>query len=731
MNLRAQTTLVCGALALAIALSTVLGGKFRKQHVLFVGFAADMALWYLSQSLFGFFQASVWERLRMVLAVLLPVFAVSLFEALVPIEGRRSRLGRVALVLAVPMLVLALSPYVTEDPVRVAIFVYVFGLVAAGLHELYRRGVLSGSRATQRRVRFLVVIGAIAAMFSVGDFPWIEGYDPPPVGLVVSVVFLFALAQALRHERLLDLYEMVGRLAVATVVAFVIAGLFYLLLNVIGPFQTMYLNAVLVAIVVQVLFNPLSDKVEQYVQRLFFRERGSLHAAVAEARRKLAHTLKVEEMATAVMAVLERSRSITSAALYLRDEAGAGFEKLAGFGRKAPEYVEYAPARALLERLERGTVLLDELRRQARGELPGGGAPSPSEALLAAEAVLGPMSGGVLLAIRAEGSDLLGLCVVSDERIRDAFTPEDVGVLEMLAAQIGVVVVNSRVYAKMQERDRLAVLGQMAAGLAHEIRNPLGAIKGAAQLLAEPGGGAGVDPSSQEFVSIIIEEVDRLNRVVGSVLDLARQNTDAVAPIDVNPVVRRTVQVMSAEWHGDDVEVAVTLGDSLPRTAIAAEQLQQVLMNLVRNAAQAMRGKGRIGIGTRLRESPSGTFIEIAVSDTGPGISRKALQSIFLPFFTTKSEGTGLGLAISQRIVQVAGGRIEVRTREGAGTTFTVILPAVMEALGTPTPGTVGLAARGAGSGAAERPSAPQPAASEAPAPAGAAGLVPPGAHEA
>ena len=690
MNPRAQTTLVCGALALAIAVSTLLGGKFRKQHLLFVGFAADMGFWYLSQSLFGFFQASVWERLRMVLAVLLPVFAVTLFEALVPIEGRRARLGKVAGGLALPMLVLAVSPYVTHDAVRAAIFVYVFGLVAAGLHELYRRGVLSGSRAMRRRVRFLVVIGALAALFSIGDFPWFEGYDPPPVGVVVSVVFLFALAQALRHERLLDLYEMVGRLAVATVVAFVIAGLFYLLLNVIGPFQTMYLNAALVAIVVQVLFNPLSTKVEQYIQRLFFRERGALHLAVADARRKLAHTLEIEELGGVVMAALERSRTITTAALYLRDDAGTGFERLATFGRRTPEYIEYATARPVVERLEQGAVLLGQAHGSEAGE--HGQRTSVAEAPIAVEAVFGKVAGGVVLAVRGDGTDLLGLLVVADERIRDAFSPEDVSLFEMLAAQIGVVVVNSRVYEKMQERDRLAVLGQMAAGLAHEIRNPLGAIKGAAQLLGEPGGGATLDATSQEFVQIIIAEVDRLDRVVGSVLDLARQNTDIVTAIDVNLFVRRTVQIMSTEWLSGEVEVETKLGESLPRIAIAPEQLQQVLMNLLRNAAQAMRGQGRITVRTRLRENPSGGFVEVAVSDTGPGISPTALQSIFLPFFTTKSEGTGLGLAISQRIVRGAGGRIEVRSREGRGTTFTVVLPVTSDARGTPTPAMVGMA---------------------------------------
>src|SRR6185503_855238 len=140
------------------------------------------------------------------------------------------------------------------------------------------------------------------------------------------------------------------------------------------------------------------------------------------------------------------------------------------------------------------------------------------------------------------------------------------------------------------------------------------------------------------------------------------------------------------------------LDPSLPRVAIDPEQLRQVLMNLLRNAAQAMKGRGKITVSSRIRfgrGTRSGapgegeTFVEINVADNGPGISQKVLENLFMPFFTTKEKGTGLGLAISQRIVQGAGGRIDVRSYEGKGSSFSVVLPAVTDALGTPTPGPV------------------------------------------
>ncbi len=691
-DVRTRTTLVCGALALAIAVSALLRkGRLRSVHWLFAAFAADIGFWYLSQSLFGFFQAPIWDRLRVALAVLLPVFAVNFFEAMVPAEdGDRPRAGKLSVIAAIPTMALGLSPYFELTITRVGIFLYSVSVVAAGLWEMGQRGLHSGSRAIQRRVRFLVVTGALAGLFTVADFVWIIGYvpayHPPPVGIVLSMVFLFMLAQALRHERLLDLYEMLGRLIVATAVAFIIGFTFYLLVTTVGQFNTMWLNAIIVAIVVLVLFNPLRDWVETQIQRFVFREGRRLAAALERARRKLAHTLEVEHMAEIVMFALEQSRSVTTAALYIVVDDGRLYEELKTIGSGAPQRIEVATANALLERLADGAVVLEQISREL-AEARESDQRAKHEAVLAAAEVLGELNKtAVVVGIRTEDDELVGLLVVADERIRDAFSPEDIGRLEVLCSQLGLVVENSRVYTKMKERDRLAVLGQMAAGLAHEIRNPLGAIKGAAQLLAEPGADTELDAASQEFIGIILEEVDRLNDVVGSVLDLARENTGSVGPIDVNGVIRRTLQVMSADWTEHAVEIETSLDEELPRAAIAAEQLRQVLINVLQNATQAVRGSGRVVVNTRTRSRGERTWVTISVRDDGPGIGATALKSIFLPFFTTKDGGTGLGLAICQRIVQGAGGRIEVRSREGEGTTFDIVLPAAMDALGTPTP---------------------------------------------
>lgn len=699
MDLRTRTTLLCGALALAIAASILLRGRNRTVHRIFAMFAADMGLWYLAQSLYSLGRDPLWSRFTAILAILLPQFALHLFEAVVPHPpGRRSRLLRVAGMLALPTAVLVLATQHRNPASRTVVFFYVFGLLAAGLWSLALRGRASPSRATQGRVRFLVVVGALAAIFSCADFLWFLGAELPPVGAVLSIVFVFMLAESLRRERLLDLYELLGRLLVSTALAFSLAGIFYVFVELVGGFDTMYLNAVLAAIVILVLFEPLRLEVERRIHRVFFRERGDLVAAVGEARRKLVYVLELDELRSVFASAMEESRRVTAAALYLTDPTGYAFDRAAGVGESLPERIELASARPLLDRVARGPVALEPVAREAAERRAVGQPDEELEAILSAAEVLGPLREGVVLPIREGRGELAGLLVVADDRVRDAFADDEVALLESFAAQIGIVIENSQVYRRMRERERLVTIGQMATGLAHEVKNPLGAIKGAAQLLADPAPGAPeLDASSREFVAIILEEVDRLDRVVGSILDYARPTRGNPGPVDVNAVVRRTVQILSSD-RSDEATIETSIEGNLPTVRVDAEQLRQVLLNLVQNAVQAMNGRGVVRVATRVRggrardaAGPPGwvepawvepAWVEIAVSDSGPGISQKVLKNLFVPFFTTKNVGTGLGLAISQRIVRGAGGSIEVRTGEGAGTTFTVVLPASLDPLG-------------------------------------------------
>lgn len=220
---------------------------------------------------------------------------------------------------------------------------------------------------------------------------------------------------------------------------------------------------------------------------------------------------------------------------------------------------------------------------------------------------------------------------------------------------------------QLRRADRLSALGELSAGMAHEIRNPLGSIRGTAEILQD-----GIDPSDKryEFTRILIKEVDRLNRVVEDFLRFARPAPVERGRFDVNEALREvlTLTRQPALKNGVRMELAAGMLPPLPGDR---EQLKQAFLNMVLNALQAMPGGGALTISTDLVDDQ----LRIRFADTGQGIPAENLERIFNPFFTTRQEGTGLGLAITHRIIQGHGGRIEAQSQLGKGTTFTVILP--------------------------------------------------------
>jgi len=426
------------------------------------------------------------------------------------------------------------------------------------------------------------------------------------------------------------------------------------------------------------------------------RERHELRFRMDNLRRELMNVIDVRDLVRRILASLEQSRRITHAAIYLLDGEGTGYELVGFVGPRPADRLDVATRRPFFDRLRSNPVMLEALERELAQLEAGGAAPQTEvETLDVIARTLDEMNGSLAVPIMsspdrqdAPGEMLLGVLCLRDERLRNAFGLDDLDLFRMLAAQAAITIENSRVYERMKERDRLAALGEMAAGLAHEIRNPLGAIKGAAQLLVSADGKPVPQQEGVEFLHIIVEEVNRLNRVVTQFLDYARPYKGDTHEVQVNEVVRRTVALLEAEGNAAQVRFEVRLDDAVPMIRGDAEQLRQVFLNLGINALQAMPQGGKLTISTQGR-SPrrlgAGSFVEIRFQDTGVGIAREHLKNLFIPFYTTKEKGTGLGLPISQRIVTQHGGVIEVRSEPGRGTTFLVFLPVAEETSVTTT----------------------------------------------
>jgi two-component system sensor histidine kinase HydH len=223
---------------------------------------------------------------------------------------------------------------------------------------------------------------------------------------------------------------------------------------------------------------------------------------------------------------------------------------------------------------------------------------------------------------------------------------------------------------EVQRREKLAALGGLAAGIAHEIRNPLSSVKGMATYFKTR---LASDPEAREAAEVMISETNRLNRVISELLEFARPSNISPVLTEINTVIEHSLRLISADLEAHDISLDLHLEPDLPSVHLDPDRFIQCLLNLYLNGIQAMDRGGRLTVATRPAQDEG---VEIEVSDSGAGISEEDIQHIFDPYFTTKASGTGLGLAIVHKIVDNHQGRITVRSTPGAGTAFVIWLPA-------------------------------------------------------
>ena len=321
---------------------------------------------------------------------------------------------------------------------------------------------------------------------------------------------------------------------------------------------------------------------------------------------------------------------------------------------------------------------------------------------------------------RASGrraADLLRTVVAGDDVVRDAFRAtrlEREAVLHSPAGEIPVrlhsyrvgrppwvlltlrdLTQTRRMQQELRRHERLATLGQLSAGVAHEIRNPLAGIGTSAQVLLRR-----FEPRDERarFVRVILEEVARLDRIVTSLLQYARPRAPVLAQGSLEACIRRVLELQAEPLAHAGLRVEVDVASRLPAVYIDADLVTQVLLNVTLNAVQAMTRGGTLRYEVRRLKrrhparapgrragDPAGSrretrpgwlaYVQLRVSDTGAGIPRGVMAKLFDPFFTTRPSGTGLGLSISQTIMQEHGGSIEIASREGRGTTVLLNFP--------------------------------------------------------
>lgn len=225
-----------------------------------------------------------------------------------------------------------------------------------------------------------------------------------------------------------------------------------------------------------------------------------------------------------------------------------------------------------------------------------------------------------------------------------------------------------RLEQQVRQGEKLAAVGELAAGAAHEIRNPLTALKGFIQLFSRR---SEMPENDRTMLNIMLQEIDRIDSLIHSLLLLARPAKPDRRPCYVPELIDQVLMLTQTHPHADRVQVETTYAPSTPTVLLDEAQLKQVFINLIQNAYDALEDGGRLTISTKEQDG----WLRVDIADDGPGMSQSVQTKLYDPFFTTKEKGTGLGLAVTFRIVHAHGGRLEVDSAPGQGTRFIVLLP--------------------------------------------------------
>ncbi len=418
-------------------------------------------------------------------------------------------------------------------------------------------------------------------------------------------------------------------------------------------------------------FQLLKIKAERQVEQYLFKNKYDYKKTISDLSRAMVSILDIHELCREIITTTTEAMRVNKASIFVFDEEDGGYKLYDSIGISDTDSMQRYPKdnplfQWLSERNE--IVIREELERYGT-----------DPAVLSVTETLKAMGSELCLPLVTK-QKLIGIINLGMKDKGEMYTHEDLELLDTMANQATVAIENARLYedlirakVQMQRADRLAALGTLTAGLAHEIRNPLVAIKTFTQLLPTR-----FDDSEfrDHFLQVTAGEVDRIASLVTELLDFARPSQPKLNSEDLNQVVEKMALLVDTESHKKNIKILKDLYASLPSVTLDKEQIKQVLLNILLNAVDATPENGTISVSTRpVTRNGYLDCVQVVIADTGKGIPAEDLEKVFTPFYTTKHTGSGLGLSISHQIVQEHQGNIEVESKLNQGTTFRIILP--------------------------------------------------------
>jgi two-component system, NtrC family, sensor histidine kinase HydH len=536
------------------------------------------------------------------------------------------------------------------------------------LWRLFLRRRIARSKTESTRLGYLIAGGVLTLTLTFFDILDSMNYDVPALGHLSFTVYMYFWMQIVLRSRLLDLKEVLGRglsmLSLSTLVTII----YILMLAWVGNRSELLLfNTFAASVLVFFTFEPLKRFTDTLVNRLLFHPTFALMKQLRLMRHQLRATMTQQELTNAVINNLNDSKRFTHISLFMTEGTAKNFICLGTIGPVQSRKIGLENDHIFLEQIADRRILSTDRLHDELNEL----GESVDDVALKSDiehilSTMDRMHANVSLALISERR-LIGIVNLADQRSLEPFSSVEIDKIANAALSVSAAFASSNSVQRMRHQERLSAVGEMATGMAHEIRNPLGAIKSAAQLLSP----STRDPDSDTMLNIIIDEANRLDHVLSDFLLFARPSRADLGPLELIDLLSRIITLVTVEVQ--TIEIELRAPESLPQVLGNRDQIHQVCLNLLRNAIQATgEGGGKIEIEVELvTERLAGTLrqrVRVSFIDHGDGIPEDDIKKLFVPFFTTKQKGTGLGLPISQRLLGHHGSKIDVFTQTGIGT---------------------------------------------------------------
>jgi len=558
------------------------------------------------------------------------------------------------------------------------LFYYV--AVGFGLYKLYI-GYKSTVGLKANQIKYVFWSSLIGFISGTSNYLYVYDKAIPffnPYATFGVPLYVMIMTYAMHKHRLMEISLVIKKTVIYGLVYSLCLGLFSLIVIILGheiisgtiDKRIIWLSMVAVFIIVSVV-KPLDKLLSSLTDRFLFREKYEYHKTLKEASSGMIRIRDLDKLLKLIVKIITKHVRVTHAAIFLFEKDEGAFVVKASSGRlKIPkDYISIKQANPLLRHIMRvkEPVVCEELKSIFNQD--------NNKAFEKIILEMERLNISVCVPSFLKGR-LMGFLLLGEKLSGEMYSQEDLSLFNTLALQAGLAIENAKSYAEISEAkqrlfeaEKLASIGSLAGGIAHEIKNPLASIKIFTAYLNKKFD----DPDFRnKFQRIVGREVDRINHIVEQLITYAHPKRETQLKTDLHKVIEETLDLLENDLEKEHVKVKKLYAKISVKLFTDPQQLKQVFLNLFLNSIQAMENNnGRLRELKISTEKQNGT-LKVRISDTGSGIPKDHINKIFDPFFTTKEHGTGLGLAIVKSIVESQNGLIYVESKPSEGTNFII-----------------------------------------------------------